>query len=158
MMPAEGTYGLVSMGQNRVLAAGTVKALPMRREYPDGPRIFLPLVIVSQLLPKFFPFDRLAFAIGLARRFGDISHYRLGPLHVYQLNHPDLIRQVLVEQAEKFHKPRLLKRAFRPVVGEGLLTSDGAFWKQQRKLIQPAFHQCQLAAYGEVMAMLALRM
>ena len=130
----------------------------MRREYPDGPRIHLPLVLVAQLLPRFFPFDPLAFATELSGQFGDIAHYRLGPLHVYQLNHPDLIRQVLVEQAEKFHKPSLLKRAFRPVVGDGLLTSDGAFWKQQRKLIQPAFHQRQLAAYGEVMAMLALRM
>lgn len=130
----------------------------MRRAYPDGPRVRLPFVILAQLLPKFFPFDPLAFAIGLARQFGDIAHYRLGPLHIYQVNHPDLIRQVLLEQAERFHKPRLLKRAFRPVVGEGLLTSDGAFWKQQRKLIQPAFHQRQLAAYGEVMVAHALRM
>lgn len=130
----------------------------MRREYPDGPRIYFPLVIVAQLLPRFFPFDPLAFTIRLARQFGDIAHYRVGPLHVYQLNHPDMVRQVLVEQAEKFHKPRLLKRAFRPFAGEGLLTSDGAFWKQQRKLIQPAFHQRQLAAYGEVMVTLALRM
>lgn len=130
----------------------------MRREYPAGPRIHLPLVLAAQLLPRFFPFDPLAFAVELSGKFGDMAHYRLGPLHVYQLNHPDLIRQVLVEQAEKFHKPRLLKRAFRPIVGEGLLTSDGAFWKRQRKLIQPAFHQRQLAAYGEVMGTLALRM
>jgi cytochrome P450 len=75
----------------------------------------------------------------------------VGPLHVYQLNHPDLVRQVLVEQAEKFHRPRLPKRAFRQFAGEGLLTSNGAFWKQQRKLIQAAFHQRQLAAFGEVM-------
>ncbi len=130
----------------------------MRRAYPDGPRVRLPLVVISQMFPTLLPYDPLAFTLDLARRFGDIAHYRLGPLHVYQLNHPDLIRQVLVEQSEKFHKPRLLKRAFRPIVGDGLLTSDGAFWKQQRKLIQPAFHQRQLTAYGEVMAILALRM
>ena len=48
------------------------------------------------------------------------------------MNRPELIRQVLVDQAEKFHKPRVLKRALRPIAGDGLLTSDGEAWKQQR--------------------------
>jgi cytochrome P450 len=130
----------------------------MKRKYPDGPRIRLPLVIIGQMLPARFPFDPLAFGLAVARQFGDIAHYNLGPLHVYQLNHPDLVRQVLVEEPDKFHKPRLLKRAFRPFAGEGLLTSDGAMWKQQRKLMQPAFHHRQLAAYGEVMVTHATRM
>ena len=77
----------------------------------------------------------------LARQFGDVGYYRVGPLRVYQLNHPDLARQILVEQPEKFLKARLIKRAFRPFAGNGLLTSDGALWRQQRKLIQPAFHR-----------------
>jgi cytochrome P450 len=130
----------------------------MRRAYPDGPKIHLPLVVVAQLLPKRFPFDPLAFGLNIARQFGDIAHYRLGPMHVYQLNHPDLARQILVEQPEKFQKPRLLKRAFRPFAGNGLLTSDGAFWKQQRKLMQPAFHYRHLAAYSELMVAQATRM
>ena len=65
-------------------------------------------------MPKRFPFDPLAFGLGVARQFGDITHYKLGPLHVYQLNHPELVRQILVERLEKFHKARLIKRAFRP--------------------------------------------
>ena len=124
----------------------------MKRKYPDGPQLKLPLLILGQVLPTQFPFDPLAFGLGIARQFGDIAHYSLGPLHVYQLSHPDLARQILVEQPEKFHKPKLIKRAFRPFAGEGLLTSDGALWKQQRKLIQPAFHHRQLAAYAGVMA------
>jgi cytochrome P450 len=110
------------------------------------------------MLPAFFPFDPLAFGLSIARQFGDIAYYHVGPLHVYQLNHPDLARQVLVEQPEKFHKARLIKRAFRPFAGEGLLTSDGALWKQQRKLMQPAFHQRQLAGYGDVMVAHATHM
>jgi cytochrome P450 len=124
----------------------------MKRKYPDGPRIKLPLVLIGQMLPSRFPFDPLAFGVGIARQFGNIVHYKLGPLHVYQLNHPDLIRQILVEQPEKFHKPGLVRRAFRPFAGDGLFTSDGALWKQQRKLMQPAFHHRQLAAYAGVMA------
>jgi cytochrome P450 len=130
----------------------------MKRKYPDGPRFNFPLVIIGQMLPKRFPFDPLAFGLMIARDFGDIAYYRIGPLRVYQLNHPDLVRQILVEQPEKFYKPKVLKRAARPVAGEGLLTSDGALWKQQRKLIQPAFHQRQLAVYADVMVAYALRM
>ena len=123
----------------------------MKRKYPDGPRINVPLAIIGQMFPKRFPFDPLAFAVGIAQQFGDIVHYTLGSLHVFQLNNPDLIREILIEHPEKFHKPSLIKRAFRPVAGEGLFTSDGALWKQQRKLIQPAFHHRQLAAYASVM-------
>src|SRR5215469_11850489 len=130
----------------------------MRRNYPEGPRIKLPLVLIAQVLPRLFPFDPLAFMLGIAREFGDIAHYTLGTLHVYYVNHPELARQILVEQPEKFHKAKLVKRAFRPFAGEGLLTSDGALWKRQRKLMQPAFHHRQLAAYADVMVAHAARM
>jgi cytochrome P450 len=102
----------------------------MKQKYPDGPRINLPLAIVGQMLPAFFKFDPLAFGMGMARKYGDIAYYHLGPLRVYQLNHPDLVRQVLVEHPEKFRKPRLVKRAFRPFAGNGLLTSDGELWRR----------------------------
>ncbi|MBV8731450.1 MAG: cytochrome P450, partial [Acidobacteriia bacterium] len=124
---------------------------PMKRKYPDGPKINLPLALLAQMLPRLFRLDPLTFSDGL-RKFGDIAHYKFGPLHVYQLNDPSLIRQVLVEEAEKFHKATLVKRAFRPISREGLLTSDGALWKQQRKLMQPAFHHRQLAGYAGLMA------
>ena len=124
----------------------------MKRKYPDGPRIKLPLALIGQMFPARFPFDPLAFGVDIAREFGDIAHYTLGPLHIYQLNHPDLVRQILIVEAEKFHKPSIIKRAFRPFAGDGLFTSDDAIWKQQRQLMQPAFHHRQLAAYGDVMS------
>src|SRR6266496_1942765 len=110
------------------------------------------------MLPTVFPFDPLAFGLDIARQYGDIAYYKAGPLHVYQLAHPDLARQVLVEQAERFIKARFIKQAFRPFAGDGLLTSDGETWKQQRRLIQPAFHHGRLAGYGNVMAVHARQM
>ncbi len=109
------------------------------------------------MLPKVFPFDPLAFGLDIARQYGDIAYYKAGPLHVYQLAHPDLARQILVEQPEKFVKSRFITRAFRPFAGDGLLTSDGALWRQQRKLIQPAFHRGRLATYGDVMVARAVQ-
>jgi cytochrome P450 len=128
----------------------------MKRKYPAGPKINFVAAIIAQMLPKLFPFDPLAFNSSLVE-FGDVAYYHVGPLKVYQLNHPDLVRQILIEQPDKFHKPTFVKRAFRPFAGNGLLTSDGALWKQQRKLIQPAFHHKHLAAYGDVMVAHALR-
>lgn len=129
----------------------------MQSEYPDGPRINFPVALVAQMLPRFFPFDSLAFTLNVSREYGDIAYYRFGPLHVYHLCHPDLARQILVEQADQFRKPKLLKYAFGPFAGEGLLTSDGAMWKRQRKLMQPAFHHRALAAYSNVMVAETLR-
>src|SRR5262245_1689260 len=130
-------------------------ARPVR---PPGPHINLVLAGIGQMFPSRFPFDPLAFGLTIAREFGDIAHYQVGPLHVYQLTHPDFAKQILVEEPEKFHKARQIKQAFGPFAGQGLLTSDGALWKQQRKLIQPAFHHAQLTTYGAVMVSHALRL
>ena len=94
---------------------------------PEGPHINIPLAIIGQMLPTVFPFDPLAFGLDIARRYGDIAYYKAGPLHVYQLAHPDLARQILVEQPEKFVKARFIKQAFRSFAGQGLLTSHGEF-------------------------------
>ena len=99
---------------------------------PPGPRINIVLAAIGQMLPRLFPFDPLAFGLHNARTFGDIVYYKVGPLRVYQVTDPAVVRQVLVEEPEKFHKPRLIKRAFEPFAGDGLLTSDCALWKQQR--------------------------
>jgi cytochrome P450 len=130
----------------------------MKRKYPDGPPVNLPLALIRQFLPGLPRFDQLEFGRSIARRYGDIVHYKFGPLRIYQVSHPDLARQILIDQPEKFHKPQLMKHAFRPFSGEGLVTSDGALWKLQRKLIQPSFHHGQLAAYGDDMTAHAIGM
>ncbi len=131
----------------------------MKRKYPNGPAISFPRAVIGQIFPSTHPFDPLAFYLGTSREYGDIAYFRLGPLRIYLLNNPELIRQVLVEQAPKFHKPDLVKRGARLSLGKGLITSDGPLWKQQRKLIQPAFRHDRLAAaYGDVISAYAERM
>jgi len=57
---------------------------------------------------------------------------------------------VLVTQSRNFVKSSVYRRGLR-VLGNGLLTSEGDFWQRQRRLVQPAFHQERIAAYGDVM-------
>jgi cytochrome P450 len=124
----------------------------MKTKLPPGPVVSFARFMLGQMFPSRYPFDQLALNLE-ARGFGDIAHYQLGPIRVYQLNHPDLIQQVLIEQSDRFQKPDLLKNRLRPALGTGLVTSDGALWKKQRTLMQPPFrHDRVAAAYGEVIA------
>jgi cytochrome P450 len=81
---------------------------------------------------------------------GDITSFRMGKQQAYFINHPDLIRDVLVTNHVKFHKGRALQRAKR-LLGEGLLTSEGEKHLRQRRMIQPAFHRQRIAVYAESM-------
>lgn len=100
-------------------------------------------------LPEFRA-GRLPFLERVARDYGDMAQLRLGPRRFWLLNHPDLIEDVLVTNNRAFTKHFALRMA-RPTLGNGLLTSEGDFWRRQRKLAQPAFHRDRIASYAEVM-------
>jgi len=87
---------------------------------------------------------------------GNVGYFRLGPQAGYSLFHPDLIRDVLTVNAQKFIKGRALQRA-KVLLGEGLLTSEGAFHLRQRRMIQPAFHRNRIAEYSRSMVEHAVR-
>ncbi len=120
--------------------------------YPPGPKPILP---GTNLLA--FRRDPIGFLTKLAREYGDIVHFRLGPQDIFLLNHPDYVKDVLVTNSHKFKKGRGLERAKR-LLGEGLLTSEGEFHMRQRRLAQPAFHHQRLATYGAVMTAQAARL
>jgi cytochrome P450 len=84
------------------------------------------------------------------RRSVDIRCMRFGPRRIFQVNHPDLIRDVLVTHDWNFVKGPAL-RASRPILGKGLLTSEGELHRRQRRLVQPAFHTARLASYAQTM-------
>ena len=119
---------------------------------PPGPR---GKPLVGSLLN--FYRDILGFLTGIAEDYGDISHFRIGPRNAFLFNHPDLIKDVLVTHHRNFLKSRALERA-KPVLGNGLLTSEREFHLRQRRIIQHAFHHQRVSAYGKVMVEYASRM
>lgn len=88
---------------------------------------------------------------------GDVTFFRMGSQPGYFLNHPDLVRDLLVISAHKFMKGRALQRA-KNLLGEGLLTSEGDFHLRQRRMIQPAFHRARIVEYARSMVDYAERM
>ena len=100
--------------------------------------------------------DPLGFLLSAARDYGDVVPLKIGPERAYLLNHPDHIRDVLATGNQNFVKSRGVKRA-KIFLGEGLLTSEGEFWRRQRRLAQPAFHRQRIASYGAVMVEQARR-
>jgi len=101
--------------------------------------------------------DYLGYYSNVASTYGDISLSRYPMLPVLFLNHPDYIESVLVTQYQKFTKS-FDYQELHPLIGNGLLLSEGDFWKRQRRLSQPAFHRERIAAYSKVMAESAGRM
>jgi cytochrome P450 len=93
-----------------------------------------------------------------AASYGDVTSWRLGPLRMVQANGPEAVRRVLVEDVDSYYKDDRTKQILGPVLGDGILISDGDLWKRQRKLVQPAFHARRIAAYADVMVSYANRM
>jgi cytochrome P450 len=100
-------------------------------------------------LRKFRPANPILLFQHLAETYGDIAHYKIGPHHIVFLNHPEYIREVLVVQNENFIKERTVQRT-RMLLGEGMITSEGAAHRAQRMAAQPAFHRQRIGEYGRV--------
>src|SRR5688572_10041842 len=110
-----------------------------------------PTVKAGILGGHFFKFRRnpTEFLTGLAK-LGDVTSFRMGGQQAFFLNHPELVRDLLVVNAHKFVKGRALQRA-KKLLGEGLLTSEKEFHLRQRRMMSPAFHRQRIADYARTM-------
>ncbi len=121
-------------------------------KFPPGPPNRLLSVLFGSMQQ-----NPLEYFTVMARKYGDVSGMRIGNFRSLFINHPDLIEDVLVNNAKKYHKGRILQ-ANKYLFGEGLLTSEGDFWLRQRRLSQPAFHRARVSAYAATMAEYAEQM
>jgi cytochrome P450 len=98
--------------------------------------------------------DRVAFLRGVTERHGDIARLSRwgGLLTVTMLSSAEMAHEVLVERAEDFVKGYGLSLFARPLLGNGLLTSEGSFHRRQRKMMAPAFVHKRIAEYAAVIS------
>jgi len=95
--------------------------------------------------------DAAGTLLDVFRTHGDVSQFYFGRRLNTLIAHPDHVRQVLVDNAANYLKG-VAGEAFRPLLGNGLLTAEGAAWRRHRDLVQPAFRAQRLASYLPVVA------
>ncbi len=114
--------------------------------YPPGPHGYPLVGSVFEALRD--PLDLFMRAI---HEHGDIVGLKMLHYKYVLLTNPDAIRHVLVENHKNYEKSRNYI-GLRVVLGQGLVTSEGALWRRQRKLAQPAFHHKRIATFVQSMS------
>jgi cytochrome P450 len=94
--------------------------------------------------------DPVRTCIEAVRQYGETVRFRFGPLHAHLISHPDGVKHILQDNHENYCNGFIRDWYFKPLFGNGLLTSEGEFWSRQRRLIQPAFHRKNLAAFDMI--------
>ncbi len=96
--------------------------------------------------------DPLTFLCRGAEACGDAFRLRAtANLTVYVLRSPEAIRHMLVSHPERYLKHSRGYVKLRQFLGNGLLTSEGEFWRKQRRIIQPALHRDRIAGFASTM-------
>ncbi len=81
-----------------------------------------------------------------------LLHSRFLFLHSFLVNKPDYIEHVLLTNQANYRKSDFLRRMLGPLLGQGLLISEGELWRHQRRLAAPAFHARRIAEFVATMA------
>lgn len=127
------------------IAADVWAQRKVRGEFPPGPRDF------NLARTREFAHDPLAILLPLEREHGPIFSLRL--LHSQQIFMigPEANTLVTVQHPEKFHWRESSFGDLIPLLGDGLLTIDGAYHDRARRIMMPAFHREHITASVEVM-------
>ena len=70
---------------------------------------------------------------------------------------PALVQHVLLDNAAGYAKPDIVKSLLAPVIGRGLLTSDGMVWREQRRIVAASFTPAAVDALVPIFANAAER-
>jgi cytochrome P450 len=103
------------------------------------------------VMPKVWQQRPLHFFLDSALRYGNVVRLEMGPQPLFLITHPDDVQRVLQDNNRNYSKGY---ETVAPVIGNGLVTSEGATWLRQRRLMQPAFHRSRIAAMADTMTRL----
>ena len=76
-------------------------------------------------------------------KFGYFFKFQVLDRKILVCTHPEGIKHILVDNNKNYNKS-FAYDIIKLFLGNGLLTSEGEFWKKQRRLAQPAFHKQKL--------------
>jgi len=96
--------------------------------------------------------DPLSLILQLQNEYGGVVRFRVGLWNAYILTSPEAVKHVLVDNHRNYNKKNVfVDNILKRILGRGLFTSEGEFWRRQRRMIQPIFHSERIQAYGELM-------
>jgi cytochrome P450 len=78
------------------------------------------------------------YFVQVARRYGGVV--TLSPRRIFLVTYPDCVKHVVQDNHTNYIKGPWYK-VLKPLMGDGLFSSDGELWKRQRRLVQPAFQR-----------------
>ncbi|HEU4326752.1 MAG TPA: cytochrome P450 [Roseiflexaceae bacterium] len=93
----------------------------------------------------------LDFFEALWHRHGDQARLQIGPQTMALVVHPDHVRQIAVERRDHYGKQASYNNVRTLLLGDGLVASNGALWRRQRKLMAPFFTPKAVETYLPVM-------
>lgn len=112
---------------------------------PKTARFIFGYPVVGNL--REFSRDRLGLLVRMARQ-DDVCGIHFGFFPGLLFNRPEHVQSILVEHAYDFDKGLAIHNVFRPVLGDGVFSSEGDFHRHQRKLIAPPFQPRHIASYA----------
>ncbi len=95
--------------------------------------------------------NRIRLLEELGAKTPRIGRAAFGRLSVVLVNSPELVPEVLIERANDYQKTGVLRDLARPLLGDGLLVSEGEQHRERRKLVAPAFAHQRVSKYAAVM-------
>lgn len=95
--------------------------------------------------------DPLKTLGGWAHKHGDIVRLRFGGQDAFLLLAPEHVRHVLQDNLKNYTRDTAGYKELVNSLGEGLLTTDGEFWRRQRRIAQPAFHRQRISGFLQTM-------
>ncbi len=100
--------------------------------------------------------DQLGTYEELVAEYGDVVRLTLGipglRRVIYLVTHPDAVEQILAGDPDGYSKNTPFYEEIGAYLGNGLLTSGGRQWRQQRRTVAPLFSHRRIAGYVDVMA------
>lgn len=108
-------------------------------------------------LPEIRRHGPLEHLVDAWRRHGDVVRFRMGPDVVHLLAHPDDVEHVLASNKQNFQRGTIFERRTRPILGNSLVTTEGALWEQQRQLIEPLLGPDGVSEFADIMVVSAER-
>jgi cytochrome P450 len=82
----------------------------------------------------------------------DVLRLRVLMRNVLVVNSPVMLKHILLDRIDNYRKSPIQRRVLGPLIGDGLLMSEGELWRRHRRTIAPIFRPQRIARFTDAMA------